>query len=113
MLSEIIQRLRYIDLLIRENKTGNADELAEIVGVSVRTIYKYLDIMKKFGAPIAFNTLNKTYYYETDGSFVCAFTVTNINDQYKCDGSDTMKLSMISINELIQKMNKTMMPHNN
>lgn len=110
MLNEIMQRLRYIDILIREHKTGNAEALADAVGVSPRTIYKYLDIMKKFGAPIAFNAMNKTYYYETEGSFVCAFTN---GDQNKRDGRETMKLSMISINDLIQQMNKTMMPHNN
>ena len=113
MLNEIIHRLRYIDLLIRQNKTGNAEDLADAIGVSPRTIYKYLDIMKKFGAPIAFNALTKTYYYELEGSFICAFTIPNTSDQNKRDGSDTMKLSMISITDLIQQMNKTMMPHNN
>lgn len=113
MLNEIINRLRYIDILIRENKTGNAEDLAVIVGVSVRTVYKYLDLMKRLGAPIAFNTLNRTYYYETEGSFICAFRLSNSGDQNKWDGSETMKLSMISINELIQQMNKTMKPHNN
>jgi predicted DNA-binding transcriptional regulator YafY len=107
MLNEIINRLRYIDILIRENKTGNAEDLAVIVGVSVRTVYKYLDLMKRLGAPIAFNTLSKTYYYETEGSFICAFTTP------KSEGTEAMKLSMISINDLIQQMNKTMTPHNN
>lgn len=110
MLNEIIKRLQYIDTLIRENKTGNAEELAEVVGVSSRTIYKYLHIMKKLGAPIAFNALSKTYYYEMEGSFVCAFKMTNANDQH---GQEAMKLSMISITDLIQQMNKTMMSHNN
>jgi hypothetical protein len=113
MLNEIIKRLQYIDNLIREHKTGNAEELAEVVGVSVRTVYKYLDLMKKFGAPIAFNAMDKTYYYETEGSFICAFSISNSTDQYKQDGLETMKLSMISINELIQQMNKTMTPNNN
>jgi len=107
MLNEIINRLRYIDILIRENKTGNAEDLAVIVGVSVRTVYKYLDLMKRLGAPIAFNTLSKSYYYETKGSFICAFT------KDKGDGAEAMKLSMISINDLIQQMNKTMTPNNN
>lgn len=111
MLNEIIKRLQYIDNLIREHKTGNAEELADVIGVSARTVYKYLDLMKQFGAPIAFNAIDKTYYYETEGSFVCAFS--NLNDHYKRDGPQTMKLSMISITELIQQMNKTMRPNNN
>lgn len=113
MLNEIINRLRYIDILIRENKTGNAEDLAIIVGVSVRTVYKYLDLMKRLGAPIAFNTLSKSYYYETEGSFICAFTLSNAGNKDKCDGPEAMKLSVISINDLIQQMNKTMTPHNN
>jgi hypothetical protein len=113
MLNEIINRLRYIDILIRENKTGNAEDLAVMVGVSARTVYKYLDLMKRLGAPIAFNAMSKTYYYETEGSFICAFTLPNAGNKDKSDGAETMKLSMISINELIQQMNKTIAPHNN
>lgn len=113
MLNEIINRLRYIDILIRENKTGNAEDLAVIVGVSVRTVYKYLDLMKRLGAPIAFNALSKSYYYETEGSFICAFNVSNAGTKDKCDGGEGMKLSVISIAELIHQMNKTVMPNNN
>jgi Fe2+ or Zn2+ uptake regulation protein len=113
MLNEIITRLRYIDILIRENKTGNAEDLAVVVGVSVRTVYKYLDLMKRLGAPIAFNALSKSYYYETEGSFVCAFTISNAGNKEKCDGGEAMKLSVISIAELIQQINKTVMSNNN
>jgi DNA binding protein with HTH domain len=113
MLNEIINRLRYIDILIRENKTGNAEDLAIEVGVSARTIYKYLDLMKRLGAPIAFNALSKTYYYETEGSFICAFTLPNAGNNSKCNGAEAMNLSMISINDMIQQMNKTMTPNNN
>ena len=113
MLNDIIKRLQYIDKLIREHRTGNADDLAEVVGVSARTVYKYLQLMKKFGAPIAFDEIDKTYYYKTEGSFVCSFSRSKADDQYKRDGPENMKLSMISINELLQRMNKTMMPHNN
>ncbi len=111
MLNEIIKRLQYIDNLIRDHKTGNAEELAEVIGVSEKTVYKYLDLMKEFGAPIAFNAMAKTYYYETEGRFICAYS--NTKDQYKRNRPETMKLSMVSITELIQQMNKIMMPHNN
>ena len=113
MLNEIITRLRYIDILIRENKTGNAEDLAVVVGVSVRTVYKYLDLMKRLGAPIAFNALGKTYYYEKEGSFICAFTISGAGSKDKSERAETMKLSIININDLIQQMNKTMTPHNN
>lgn len=111
MLNEIIKRLQYIDNLIRAHKTGNAEELAKVIGVSARTVYKYLDLMKNFGAPIAFDANAKTYYYETDGSFTCAFS--NVKDHHDCNGTETMKLSRISITDLISQKNRTMMPNNN
>lgn len=113
MLNDIIKRLQHIDILIREHNTGNAETLAKTISVSVRTVYKYLNTLKKLGVPIAFNAHTQTYYYTTEGSFVCAFSKSNETEQYKLDGSETVKLSMISINDLIQQMNKTMMPNNN
>lgn len=113
MISEIIKRLQHIDALIQEHKTGSAAEMGEVIGVSERTVYKYLKIMKKIGAPIAFNACARTYYYETEGCFVCAFSLSTSNDQHKRDGLETMKLSMVSISELLLQMNMNMMLHNN
>lgn len=107
MIKEIIERLQCIDTLIQEHKTGTAADLGEVIGVSERTIYKYLKMMKRHGAPIAFNAFTKTYYYKKEGSFVFAFSFSVSNDP------DTMNLSVISISELLQQMNKNMMLHNN
>lgn len=112
MLNEIINRLRYIDILIRENKTGNAEDLAVIVGVSVRTVYKYLDLMKRLGAPIAFNTSAKTYYYKIAGSLECNFTFKAINDECQISGTNSVKLSLISMHEFLQQINKGKINYN-
>jgi Fe2+ or Zn2+ uptake regulation protein len=112
MLNEIITRLRYIDILIRENKTGNAEDLAVVVGVSVRTVYKYLDLMKRLGAPIAFNASSRTYYYKTEGSLECTFTFKANNEQLQNSGTDKAKLSLVSMQEFLQQMNKGIINYN-
>ena len=113
MINEIIKRLKYIDTLIQEHKTGTAADLGEVIGVSERTVYKYLKMMKRLGAPIAFNAFTKTYYYKKEGNFVCAFSFSASNDPHKRNETETMNLSVISISELLQQMNKNMMLHNN
>ncbi|THU39311.1 HTH domain-containing protein [Niastella caeni] len=107
MINEIIERFQHIDTLIQEHKTGTPSELAGTVGVSERTIYKYIRLMKNLGAPIAFNTLTKTYYYTLEGSFICAFSFSEKSV------SDKIRLSFISMGELIEQMSKNMTLNNN
>lgn len=70
---EIFQRLSRIDYLIRIKATGSPSELARRLGISERSVYEYLNLMKEFGAPIKFNNYRQTYYYEGDGSFNISF----------------------------------------
>ena len=108
MISEIIKRLQYIDTLIQENKTGNAAELGEVIGVSERTVYKYLRMMKRLGAPIAFNAFTKTYYYKKEGSFVCMFTYKLSNGKHQDFGEDKLKLSIVGIEKFLLQLNRNM-----
>jgi len=51
MQKEIFQRLNRIDHLIRIKGTGTPSELAEKIGMSERSMYEYIRLMKEFGAP--------------------------------------------------------------
>jgi predicted DNA-binding transcriptional regulator YafY len=107
MRNEILERFQHIDTLIQEHKTGTPAELAGIVGVSERTIYKYIRLMKNVGAPIAFNAMTKTYYYTIEGSFVCAFSFSEKAVPEK------IKISFTSMGAFIREMSKSMRANNN
>lgn len=107
MKNDILNRFQHIDTLIQEQRTGTPAELAQTKGVSERTIHRTIKHMKKLGAPIAFNLLTKSYYYKEEGSFVCAFSLSEKAIPEK------FKLSITSTGEFIQQMDKIITLNNN
>jgi predicted DNA-binding transcriptional regulator YafY len=74
MTQESFKRIERIDRLIRIKGTGTADQLAEKLGMSRRTVYEYLNLMKENGAPIKFCSYRQSYYYDEDGVFTIQFS---------------------------------------
>ena len=66
--------LKEIDGLINLKSTGNPERFASKIGVSVATLYRYLNFMKENGAPVKYNYFRKTYYYLEKGSVKIHFT---------------------------------------
>ena len=62
MISNIIERIQRIDILIQANKTGCPAKLAQTIGVSERTIQRTIKQMKILGAPNSYDCFKKTYY---------------------------------------------------
>jgi predicted DNA-binding transcriptional regulator YafY len=73
MQKDILQRLTRIDYLIRIKGTGTPVQLADKLGLSERSVYEYLNLMREFGAPIKFDAYRETYYYEKEGHFFVSF----------------------------------------
>jgi len=73
MQKEIFQRLNRIDHLIRIKGTGTPSELADKIGMSERSTYEYIRLMKEFGAPVGYSRQRKSYYYQQEGSFIIRF----------------------------------------
>jgi predicted DNA-binding transcriptional regulator YafY len=73
MQKEIFQRLSHIDRLIRIKGTGTPSELAGKIGISERSTYEYIRLMKDFGAPVLYSRQRKSYYYKQDGRFLISF----------------------------------------
>lgn len=73
MQKDILQRLARIDHLIRIKGTGSPVQLAGKLGVSERSVYEYINLMKEFGAPIKFDAYRETYFYEKEGHFYVSF----------------------------------------
>lgn len=73
MQKEIFHRLSRIDALIRIKGTGTPSELADKIGISERSTYEYIRLMRDFGAPVFYSRQRKSYYYKEDGRFTISF----------------------------------------
>ena len=68
-----IEKVERIDRHIREGSTGKAEDLAEKIGVSKRSVFNYIRWMKKRGAPIIYSRIQRSYIYRYDVEFVATF----------------------------------------
>jgi biotin operon repressor len=66
---EQMQLLDRLDKLIRRKATGNAQQLAERLNVSRRTVYNLLDALRGLGAPIDYCRHRESYYYTCEVKF--------------------------------------------
>jgi len=68
-----LDRLKQMDQLIRLKSTGSPKQFACKLGISERTVYEYLNVMKCEGAQIGYSPLIESYYYENEGSFIVGY----------------------------------------
>jgi len=67
----LIQRL---DNLIYRKATGCPEKLAQLLKVSERTLFNYLQYMKEdLNLPIQYNAWRQTYFYEKEGRLIIKF----------------------------------------
>jgi hypothetical protein len=63
-----IKKIKYFIYLIENERTGSPKDVAEILEVSERTIYNFVQTLKAdFNAPLVYNQYRKTYHFETKG----------------------------------------------
>lgn len=55
-----------LDPRIREQNTGTAEELAEMLDISRSQLFEVMSELKDFGAEICYNRNRQTYYYAND-----------------------------------------------
>lgn len=53
-----------IDGLIRRKQTGNAQELAERLGISERTVFRLIRRLRDMGLPVKYSLSRQTYFYD-------------------------------------------------
>lgn len=109
MVTNILARIRRIDTLIKEGKTGTPAQLARTIGVSVRTVYQYIKQMRKAGAPIAFNELTRNYYYREDGHFNCNFSFTADDINAAMVPPTGTKVQVKSMKEYLDMLNRNIL----
>lgn len=68
-----LKRLKRINKLVGLRQTGNPKTFAEQLNISQATLYRYLKVMRIFGAPIEYDKSRQTYYYEKPGEMNLRF----------------------------------------
>lgn len=74
LMKQYLDLLLRLDQFIRQKGTGSPPELAQKMGISERSLYEYLKVLKDLGAPIKFSRQERSYYYETGGQFHVQFS---------------------------------------
>ena len=70
---QLFNRLETLDRLISIKSTGKPASLAKRIGISERSLYDFLDLMRDLGAPISYCKKRETYYYTEKGRFDIRF----------------------------------------
>jgi len=74
---EKINTIERLDQLIRMKATGSPNVLAKRLGVSRRSLFYIINIMKSMDAPIKFCNQQQSYYYEYDCKLAIGFLSNN------------------------------------
>ena len=62
-LHKIIKHYIQLDQLITSQESGNADDIAKVLGISKRQVYNYLQALNEIGIRVEFNAIKRTYTY--------------------------------------------------
>jgi hypothetical protein len=70
-----LNRIRRLDALIRQKRTGPPKKLARKLGISERWLYFLLDELKtELECPIRYDRRRRSYIYEKPGKVMIGFT---------------------------------------
>jgi len=60
--SNYLKKISWLIQLLKQEKTGPSDVLAQKIGVSRRTIFRYMDELRLNGAEICYSRSKGTFY---------------------------------------------------
>jgi hypothetical protein len=74
-LYDYLNRIKRLDTLIRQKRTGPPKELAGKLGISERWLYSLMEELKmELDCPIRYDRRRRSYVYEKPGKVVIGFT---------------------------------------
>lgn len=79
-MKSLLHRLIRLDYLIHLKSTGTPANCANKIGISERSLYDYLKMLKEMGAPIKFSRNRGTYYYNEEGRFRVSFIAKHFGE---------------------------------
>ena len=80
-INKYVNRLRQINQLIRQQRTGSPKELATKLGISERQVYNSIDYLRDKEVPISYCRFRKTYYYFEPVDLRISFSLVNLSTQ--------------------------------
>lgn len=80
-INKYVNRLRQINQLIRQQRTGSPKELATKLGISERQVYNSIDYLREKEVPVSYCRLRKTYYYSEPVDLRISFILVNLSTQ--------------------------------
>jgi hypothetical protein len=69
----LFDKVNNMNYYISMRITGKPNEFAEKLNISRSTLFEYLNLLKRYGAPIEYNPLIQSYYYTDGGNFEIKF----------------------------------------
>ncbi|WP_308991820.1 HTH domain-containing protein [Mariniflexile litorale] len=75
-----LERLQQLHQRISQENTGAPKELADYMNISERSLYKLMEQLKDLTAPISYNRLTNTYYYDGDFELQVNISVTALSN---------------------------------
>jgi len=79
-MKSLLHRLIRLDYLIHLKSTGKPADCAAKIGISERSLYDYIKILKDMGAPVKFSRNRGTYYYNEEGRFRISFISNGVEE---------------------------------
>ena len=66
-----IVKIKYFIHLVEKERTGSAKDAAEKLGISDRTIFNYVNVLKtQLNAPIFYNREKKSFVFNEEGELI-------------------------------------------
>ncbi len=95
-----IERLQLLNKLVREQRTGSPEELAERLGLSRRQLYSYLEFLKDFGVDIAYSRKTNSFIFSDDKELEIIFKFQVLGEEASREirgGGKFMKTSFCAV----------------
>lgn len=80
MIFKQINRLQQLDQLIRQKRTGSADDLAQRLNLSRRQVYNWIDQLRDLGLEIEYNRGIQSFYYVKSYKVSIVIGIENLTD---------------------------------
>lgn len=80
-----IKRLRTIDRLIKSERSGNAQELADKIGISRKQVYNYINELKEIGVNIEYCRNKRSFVYNEPYEFLFNLRIKKLSNNEMID----------------------------
>lgn len=67
------QKIHQLLIILESNHPGTAEDIAEILNISRRTLFRYMEKLRDHGAKIEYCKCRKTYFLKNQFDFFEAF----------------------------------------